>query len=225
MVIESRRFAAEGLPPMLRAATQRGASVKDSTASFAQQLAVSLESYFNQSASTTPLEIAISPQTSPDSGVRQFLVTVKNPQVATLPQAIPAPAAPAPVEKTAFTDEADAYWAMQPKEVQVLRTILDENERGEVGLQLAKQGFSIDPHIMIYGLDPYMTMKIRQDEGYTWIPALGQGGNMNRPGFNFPGMLPYDPFNPPPGSVKVTIDFAKGLEHTSPGNAHMKGLN
>jgi hypothetical protein len=40
---------------------------------------------------------------------------------------------------------------------------------------------------------------------------------MNRPGFNVSGMAPYDPFNPPAGSIKVSTDFALGLEHTSPG--------
>lgn len=101
-------------------------------------------------------------------------------------------------------------------EVQVLRTIPDEAERYAVGTQLAQKGYSIDPHIMLNLWDPYMTMKVRKEEGYTWVPALGQGVVMNRPGFAFPGMAPYDALNPPPGSIRVSTDFANGLEHTSP---------
>ncbi len=105
---------------------------------------------------------------------------------------------------------------MQPPEVQVLRTIPDEAERYAVGTQLAQKGYLIDPHIMLNLWDPYMAMKVRKEEGYTWVPALGQGVVMNRPGFAFPGMAPYDALNPPPGSIRVSTDFANGLEHTSP---------
>lgn len=217
----------------LPAANSTRTTLNDSTTSFAQQLANSLETYLNQTSSGSHLQIDISPQTSLISGSRQFVVTVKDAPVSSAsasatPQSnnqnmtgmmmfsgVPSPA-PVDTAPQPFTDEADAYWAMQPEEVKVLRTLPNEEERWTVGRQLAQKGFSIDPQIMLYGWDPYMTMKVRKEEGYTWIPALGQGSAMNMPGFNFPGLTPYDAFNPPPGSIKVSTDFANGLESTSP---------
>jgi hypothetical protein len=82
--------------------------------------------------------------------------------------------APSTDAEPVYTDEADAYWGMQPEEVRVLRTIPDEAERYQVARELAQKGFLIDTHIMVGWLDPYMTMKVRKEEGYTWFPALGQ---------------------------------------------------
>jgi hypothetical protein len=36
------------------------------------------------------------------------------------------------------------------------------------------------------------------------------------PGLSFPGLPGYDPKNPPPGSIKVTTDFATGTLHPDP---------
>jgi hypothetical protein len=126
-----------------------------------------------------------------------------------------------PAAKPEFSDEVDAYWGSQPEEVRVLRTIQDFEERGQMGLRLASEGFVIDPNIMIHGWDPYMTMKTRQGEGYTWVPAVGQNGIPVSPGIVFPGLPIYDPGKPPPGSVLVSTDFAVGLEHTSPGSVRV----
>ena len=198
--------------------------------SFAQQLANSLEGYLNGASAGTHLEIDILPPQAGSSGTRQFLVTVTGPEISSAPVAPPSatpviPTAPATTsaasapaaESAPPTNEVDAYWATQPREVQVLRTIEDPVERAQMGQVLANQGFAIDPNIMIHRWDPYMTMKIRQGEGYTWIPAVGQSGIPVSPGLVFPGLAAYDPNNPPPGSIRVTTDFAKGLEHTSPG--------
>jgi len=214
-------------------------NLNSSSGSFAQQLAASLESYFSQSSNGAHLQIDVSPQYSSNFGTRQFVVTVKDsasasetPSVETGSAAdmskidmsgmmmfsgIPADVAPSPVDTT-ITNEVDAYWASQPEEVRVLRTIEDNEERGQMALKLTAEGFAIDPCIMIHRWDPYMTMKIRKAEGYTWVPAVGQNGIPVAPGLSFPDLPSYDPASPPRGAILVSTDFARGLEHTSPGS-------
>lgn len=210
------------------------------SSSFAQQLAAALEGYLRESPSGAPLQIEIQSQNGQDSGTRQFLVTLRTPAPpppqptgASDPVVPPAPPAldvtgmmmysgtveyqPQPEEPAGSSTEQDAYWALQPPEVQVLRTIPDFREREQVAWQLARQGFSVDADIMVYHQDPYMTMKIREGEGYTWVPAWGQGGIPVAPGLSFPGLPSYNVLNPPPGSIRVSYEFAQGLEHTSPG--------
>ncbi|MEP7354275.1 MAG: hypothetical protein ABI824_13695 [Acidobacteriota bacterium] len=197
-----------------------------------------------QSASlNTPLQIQITPQgpLSPNSitqGSRQFLVTVSQPDAtatsvtstvapmqtlgagalaaaasisadAALAGAVTAPP-PAP------TNEVDAYWATQPPAVQVLRTLNTETERGAKAQELAKQGYSIDVPIMVWGYDPLATMITRKSEGYTWTPSMGQPDPQTPPGISFAGLQSYDPTKPPVGSIKVSTDFGIGLEKTSP---------
>ncbi len=100
------------------------------------------------------------------------------------------------------------YWALQPPAVQQLRDIPDVDARLALGQQLAQQGYAIDPTIMVYGWSPYQVMKNRQDEGYTWVPALGQPYVPVPPGSVFPGLTSYDPSSPPAGSIRVTTDFS-----------------
>jgi hypothetical protein len=228
LITPTRGLSLDSLAAVSNQAGLSRANLTQSGTSFAQQLAQSLEGYLNQASAGSHLEIDVLPAQGGNSGTRQFLVTVKGPPYdatdssssAFSSVATPTPTA-APVASVQdgppITNEVDAYWAAQPKEVQVLRTIQDWDERGQMGQKLAQQGFAIDPNIMLHGWDPYMTMKIRQGEGYTWIPAVGQDGIPVSPGLNFPGLPSYDPSNPPPGSIRVTTDFAKGLEHTSPG--------
>ena len=64
-----------------------------STDSFTAQLASALEGYLSQSGNNSNLEINIQSTKSQDSGVRQFLVTVKNPDGAAVPTT-PAAAGP-----------------------------------------------------------------------------------------------------------------------------------
>jgi len=216
------------------------ATATNSNTSFAQQLAESLESYLGTASAGSHLQIDISPQQGPNSGTRQFIVTLKDAdEPAGTPVAAKTVAAPAKIDVSGMlmysgipepppvaatgpieepiTNEVDAYWAAQPEEVRVLRTIQDWTERGEKGLELSQKGFAIDPNIMLHGWDPYMTMKGRLEEGYTWVPAVGQDGIPLGPGLSFPGLPRYDPKNPPPGAILVSVDFAKGLEHTSIG--------
>jgi hypothetical protein len=239
-----------------------------SSDSFTQQLTSALEGYLAQSGSGSNLEIDIQTTQSQDSGVRQFLVTVKNPDSAagqagaaaspasTAPAAsgvpadgttfpgfasIPASASPAastntPANVTGATrvdnttppaapmSEADAYWAAQPPEVQQLRDVTDLATRSAMAQQLADQGFTIDKAIMVWGWDPLKTMLTRQMYGYTWAPNMNQG-NVSTPGITLIGQTPYDPKNPPPGSIAVKTDFAQGTKVSDPWSASQLKLN
>jgi len=114
--------------------------------------------------------------------------------------------------------EIDAYWAAQPPAVQQLRDIPDLASRSALAQQLADQGYTIDKAIMVWGWDPLKTMLTRQMYGYTWAPNMNQG-NVSTPGITLPGQTPYDPKSPPPGSIAVNTDFAKGTVISDPWSA------
>ena len=204
--------------------------------SFAQQLAQAIEGYLGNVHNGSHFEIDV--QSGQD---QSFTVNVKNltaaptanarPSVvaspATTPAAAPAtPAtvAPAPtalaapaqsVDKSNMTP-TDAYWAEQPAAVQALRTMPDD-ERFAAAQDLAKQGYTIDVPIMVWGWDPLVTMTLRQNEGYTWVPSAMQANIPIGPGVTNVWNLPsYDPKNPPPGSIKVSTDFAQGSNMQDP---------
>lgn len=112
------------------------------------------------------------------------------------------------IDKSNMTPD-DAYWAEQPTPVQALRNMTDP-DRSAMALQLAQQGYAIDVPIMVWGWDPLTTMVERQNYGYTWVPSALQSPVALAPGLSYPGLTPYDPNSPPPGSIKVSTDFAKG---------------
>ena len=114
--------------------------------------------------------------------------------------------------------EIDAYWAAQPPAVQQLRDIPDLAGRSALAQQLADQGYTIDKAIMVWGWDPLKTMLTRQMYGYTWAPNMNQG-NVSTPGITLLGQTPYDPNSPPPGSIAVNTDFAKGTVISDPWSA------
>jgi hypothetical protein len=193
------------------------ATPSKSADSFMSQLTSALEGYLAQSGNNSNLEIDIQSTQSQDSGVRQFLVTVKNPDSASTPattmavSAVPSAAsAVSPAASTppaaAPTNEMDAYWAAQPPEVQKMRDISGLSARSAMAQTLADQGFKIDTQIMVWGWDPMKTMAVRQMYGYSWTPSWGQ---KIEPTQN-------DPSAPPPGSIAVNTDFAKGLGITDP---------
>jgi len=209
-----------------------------STNSFTDQLVAALEGYLTQSGQSSNLQIDIQPTQSQVSGGSQFLVTVKNPASATgtsagvTTSADPAPAAPtqavstqAAVSQNTAPDantqvnrslaEVDAYWAAQPAAVQQLRKVSDFGARSAMAQQLSDQGYTIDRAIMVWGWDPMKTMATRQMYGYTWVPGYDQA-SVTSPGMALSGETPYDPANPPPGSVAVNTDFANGLGITNP---------
>jgi len=97
----------------------------------------------------------------------------------------------------------DAYWAKQPPAVQQLREIDDPDARKTLATQLAGQGYTIDVPIMVWGFDAGKTTALRQQYGYTWVPSALQKPIELAPGLSMPNMDPYDPNNPPPGSILV----------------------
>ncbi len=113
-------------------------------------------------------------------------------------------------------NETDAYWAQFPEPVQALRNIPNRDDRIAAAWGLVQQGYTVDAEIMVLGNDPYATMLMRQQNGYTWTPAMGQPPIDLQPGLQMAGHQPYDPLHPPAGSIPVSLDFAKGLESTSP---------
>jgi hypothetical protein len=107
--------------------------------------------------------------------------------------------------------EADAYWAQQPAAVQVLRGMPDDDAKEKLALNLANQGYSIDTQIMVWNWDPQMTMQVRENQGYSWVPSFGQSNVPIGPGLSMPGVPnSYSPNSPPPGSIQVSTAFAVG---------------
>jgi hypothetical protein len=215
--------------------TLNAPSSSTTTDSFAQQLAATLETYLGTGSNASSVQVNIQSTGSQTSGNRQFLVTVTSPQATTTPPSTPStsttptsapvtttPASTTPPTTTPTppatppTTEEDAYWAMQPPAVQALRTITDETARTTLAQQLAAQGYTIDVPIMVWKWDPLITMTIRQNSGYTWVPSGDQPNVPTCPNCDLPGLPAYDPNNPPAGSIAVSTAFAKGLESTAP---------
>jgi hypothetical protein len=118
---------------------------------------------------------------------------------------------PQPVGSSPGETEADAYWAQQPAAVQVLRGMPDDNAKEKLALKLANQGYSIDTQIMVWNWDPQMTMQVRENQGYAWVPSFGQSNIPIGPGLSMPGMPnSYSPNSPPAGSIQVSTAFAVG---------------
>ena len=144
----------------------------------------------------------VSRSVAPPAAVRSLLL----PETAPLPVPVTKPAMP-------FRNSAEAYWAAQPAEVQGLRRIADRRERESKAWELAARGFTIDKRIMVWLWDPLTSMRVWKEAGYTWIPALGQPDIEVSPGLTMDGKRSYDPNSPPPGSIRVTTEFAEGYEY------------
>jgi hypothetical protein len=198
--------------------------------SFAQQLSTELESYLTKLASGAHVEIDVQSGQGQSSGSSQFTVTVRDlgassttPVSTGASGSTPAATTPAstsdavkqPVDKSHMTP-TDAYWAEQPAAVQQLRNCPDD-QKFSMAEDLAKQGYAVDLPIMVWGWDPLVTMTLRQNDGYTWVPSAFQPNIPIGPGianvWNLPG---YDAKNPPPGSIKVSTDFAQGSNGQDP---------
>jgi hypothetical protein len=210
-------------------------SASGSASSFAQQLATAVEGYLSQSNSGAQMDIKISEVSGRGSNGSQFLVTVtpggsrgSNPAPVTPlpasniptmlgmgPVAGTAPVTqarnPQPVAAAPMT-EADAYWAQQPAAVQVLRNMPEGDAKDHLALNLANQGYAIDTQIMVWGWDPQMTMTVRENQGYSWVPSFGQSNITVGPGLSDPFEAGnYNPASPPSGSIQVSTAFAKGM--------------
>jgi hypothetical protein len=91
--------------------------------------------------------------------------------------------------------------------VQALRFLDDPLQRRQLAQDLAARGFQIDVPIMVWDWDPEMTMRLRQQAGYTWVPSALQNPVQIAPGLMCPGIDPYNPAARPPGAIVVSLDF------------------
>jgi len=106
------------------------------------------------------------------------------------------------MENVAFNQ---AYWLSKAPEV---RTAFDVNkteqeQRDAAAHDLMKRGYIIDREIMIWAQDPYKIMATREFYGYTWVPNAAQPATWAQV-----GGAPYDPKNPPAGSITVSTNIA-----------------
>lgn len=103
----------------------------------------------------------------------------------------------------------DIYWAAQPTPVQALRNMdTATGNRAALAMKLAQQGFTIDVPIMVWNWDPVITMALRAQYGYTWVPSALQPPIPLPPGLSFPGLPAYDANHPPAGSIRVSVNAA-----------------
>src|SRR3984885_11913523 len=109
-----------------------------------------------------------------------------------------------------------SYWAAQPPAVQALGSITDQNQRDTLAAQLATEGFTIDVPIMVWGWDAYLVMTMRAQFGYTWVPSALQPPVSIAPGTTQPGVIPYNPADPPPGSIKLSTNVSDYPPFTLP---------
>ena len=87
----------------------------------------------------------------------------------------------------------------------------DDEAQGEAGAESGQSGLSIDTQIMVWNWDPQMTMQVRENQGYAWVPSFGQSNIPIGPGLSMPGDPgSYSPNSPPPGSIPVSTAFAVG---------------
>ena len=192
------------------------ASGSGSTSSNAQPSALSSQSFeseLSEAISDALTKLGVDPGsvqlTVQDSdgnniGTSQNSVPASSP--ASSPPTTPAPVAAAALASTPAASTVsfdDQYWSKQPVAVQQLRDIPDQNERTQLGEQLAGEGYSIDVPVMVWGWDPSVTTQLRQSYGYTWVPSGLQPAVESAPGINDPGLTPYDPNHPPAGSIAV----------------------
>ena len=204
--------------------------------SFAQDLVTAIEGYLGNAKTGSHFEIDV------QSGQgKQFTVTVKDlsggptgsgtpaagtvitpttpvltPTTPVLKSTTPLSSTPGLVIDKSKMTPTDAYWAEQPAAVQQLRDC-PADEKFSMAQDLAKQGYAVDLPIMVWGWDPLVTMTLRQNEGYTWVPSAFQSNIPIGPGMANVWDLPaYDAKNPPAGSIKVSTDFAIGSNGQDP---------
>ncbi len=117
----------------------------------------------------------------------------------------PTPVSTPTASSTATSDASfdNQYWSEQPPAVQQLQNMEDQGQRTQLAEQLASEGYSIDVPIMVWGWDPATTTQLRQSYGYTWVPSGLQPPIESAPGITVPGITPYNPNDPPAGSILV----------------------
>jgi hypothetical protein len=165
------------------------------------------------SAAATP-----SPAASPLAAASPFAAAGASAAISTTVNPTPSPVMPSVTTPAATTlassgtlsfsaDQAfdESYWSEQPPAVQQLETIQDPLERTALAENLANEGYPVDVPIMVWGWDPGKVMQARAADGYTWVPSALQPPVSQAPGLGDPGLAPYDPDNPPSGSIAVQV--------------------
>lgn len=107
------------------------------------------------------------------------------------------------VTPLSVTDYNSGYWAAVPDVVKNACQLTDPAAKQTALIELAQQGYIIDPVIMLWGWDPDAVMKARNEAGYAWTPSLLQPAIQIIPGLGGIGnLVPYNS-TPPPGSCLV----------------------
>ena len=99
-----------------------------------------------------------------------------------------------------------AYWASKAPTVRGLSAM--RGEARQVRARELAEAYTIDAAIDAWGMDPYWTMRLRWEYGYRWVPSALQAPVSIAPGLNVPGVTPYDPQHPPPGSIRVSLEVS-----------------
>ena len=107
------------------------------------------------------------------------------------------------------TEYDTAYKAAIPANiVEVMNMPMSNSQeitaRQNAFVALAQNGYIIDNDIMVWGWDPFTTMSLRVQYGYTWVPSLLQSNIQEAPGISSPGLIPYNSANPPAGSIIIS---------------------
>ncbi len=139
----------------------------------------------------------------PKSGIDPTAIPFATSSNAVVNAASPVPLTAADSSGDSTQSFDDAYWAAQPTAVQALRNMDNYDQRSQLAAQLSAQGYNIDVPIMVYGWDPAKITAARESYGYTWVPSAMQNPVAEAPGIATPGGKPYDPNNPPAGSIAV----------------------
>lgn len=100
-----------------------------------------------------------------------------------------------------------AYWAHFPAQIQALKN--DANAYVDAtALRTSAVANLVDFPVMVWHSDPFLTMLLRIQYGYTWVPNAFQPNIVAGPGISFPGFPVYNPIPPfPAGSIKVSLDL------------------
>lgn len=117
--------------------------------------------------------------------------------------------APVEVPKLPFKNSEDAFWASQAPELQALRAFRGGSLERMMMANLLKGKFPIVRDIHVMGNDPLTNIKRWIAEGYVWFP--GYGDAVEHPALpHVQGAIAYNPAVPRPGSMMLSLDFAKG---------------
>ena len=146
-----------------------------STASFTDQLAAALEGYLAQSGNASNLEIDIQATQSQNSGVRQFIVTVKNPVSASGQSAAaastsgaPPASAPSVPSSSAHTATAAVTASSAPASAPLDEAAQANLTRAEINAYWAAQPAEVQKlrNISDFGQRSLMAQQLA-DQGYT----------------------------------------------------------